>query len=117
MDEHPGHGLQIRKRTPEERKAYLNERREELLAAGKLEEAAALDALESIASGETVDEWVDRRAAEVAEAFHEAYERLAQDHGYVTRERSRVPWEDVPEDNKGLMIATSADLLRRGEIR
>lgn len=59
----------------------------------------------------------EERAERVAEAFHEAYERLARDHGYVTRERSAVPWAEVPEDNKGLMIATAHDLLDRGVIR
>ena len=47
----------------------------------------------------------------LAQEFHEAYERLAPDHGYKTREASAVPWADVPEGNKGLMIATAAAVL------
>lgn len=43
-------------------------------------------------------------------AFHEAYERLAPDFGYKTREASAVPWDDVPEQNKALMRATVASL-------
>lgn len=50
-------------------------------------------------------------AETIAKAFHESYERQAPDHGYKTRERSAVPWEDVPEDNKSLMIAVVDDLL------
>ena len=42
----------------------------------------------------------------LARRFHEAYERLAPDFGYKTREASAVPWDDVPEANKALMIAT-----------
>jgi hypothetical protein len=55
-------------------------------------------------------------AERIAKAFHESYERQAPDHGYKTRERSAVPWEDVPEDNKSLMKAVVADLIRRGYI-
>lgn len=58
----------------------------------------------------------DEVAVEIARAFHEAYERLAPDHGYQTRERSAVPWDDVPADNKRLMVATVRSLLRGGVI-
>lgn len=54
---------------------------------------------------------------DLARAFHEAYERLAPEFGYETRDRSAVPWDDVPADNRGLMVATAAsvlDDLRRG---
>lgn len=53
----------------------------------------------------------------VARKFHEAYEELAPSHGYETREASRVPWEDVPANNKGLMVAVVARLLETGVIR
>lgn len=43
---------------------------------------------------------------DVARAFHEAYERLAPGFGYKTRDASAVPWEDVPENNRALMVAT-----------
>jgi len=55
-------------------------------------------------------------AAAVAQAFHESYERLAPEHGYETREASAKPWEDVPEQNRGLMIATVQALLDGGVI-
>jgi hypothetical protein len=52
-------------------------------------------------------------AEELAQLFHESYERLAKEQGYKTREESAVPWEDVPEDNKRLMIATAAEVLKK----
>lgn len=52
----------------------------------------------------------------IARSFHEAYEELAPEHGYETREASRKPWEDVPEQNRGLMVAVVARLLERGII-
>jgi hypothetical protein len=55
-------------------------------------------------------------ADDIARAFHESYERQAPDHGYQTRERSAVPWKDVPEDNKSLMVAVVNDLIRCGYI-
>ena len=48
---------------------------------------------------------------ELARLFHETYERLAPDFGYKTREASAVPWADVPDQNKNLMIAVSAEVL------
>lgn len=47
----------------------------------------------------------------VARLFHEAYERLAPAFGYVTREETRVPWEQVPDHSRRLMIATAAEVL------
>jgi len=46
------------------------------------------------------------KAEELAKMFHEAYEELAPEHGYETRKESAKPWEEVPEQNKNLMIAT-----------
>ena len=50
-------------------------------------------------------------AESVARLFHETYERLAPSFSYETREATRVSWDDVPERNKRLMIATAAELL------
>lgn len=50
-------------------------------------------------------------AETVARMFHDAYERLAPSFGYKTREASAVPWDDVPEPNRSLMIAVAADVL------
>ena len=48
---------------------------------------------------------------EIAKAFHEAYETFAPEFGYSTRAESAVPWEQVPEANKALMIATVRNVL------
>jgi len=46
-----------------------------------------------------------------AQRFHEAYERLAPTFGYETRPESAVPWDEVPEENRQLMIAVCAVVL------
>lgn len=51
-------------------------------------------------------------AEALARLFHEAYERLAPEHGYETRRESAVPWEDVPERNRALMVAVAAEIER-----
>jgi hypothetical protein len=53
---------------------------------------------------------IDPPVAEVAKAFHEAYERLAPEYGYETRKASAVPWEQVPENNRSLMVAVVRDI-------
>lgn len=50
-------------------------------------------------------------AEPMARRFHEAYERLAPGFGYKTREASAVPWDDVPENNRLLMIRTVAEAV------
>ena len=47
-----------------------------------------------------------------AKAFHEVYERLAPSFGYATRQESAVPWEQVPEQNRCLMIAVAGEVMR-----
>lgn len=47
---------------------------------------------------------------QIAKQFHEAYERLAPSFSYETRERSRKPWEEVPENNRRLMIAVTDEV-------
>jgi hypothetical protein len=51
-------------------------------------------------------------ASSLAAFFHETYERLAPSFSYKTREASAVPWEDVPENNKNLMIAVCEEVLK-----
>jgi hypothetical protein len=48
----------------------------------------------------------------LAEKFHEAYERLAPDYAYQTREVSAVRWENVPPKNRALMIAVCTEILK-----
>jgi hypothetical protein len=52
----------------------------------------------------------------IAGVFHATYETLAPQHGYETREASAVAWEDVPEKNRALMIATVQNMLNMGVI-
>ena len=46
----------------------------------------------------------------LAALFHAVYERLAPQYGYETRSESAVPWSQVPENNKRLMIAVAAEV-------
>lgn len=52
-----------------------------------------------------------QKAEALSRRFHKAYERLAPEYGYKTRTAIAVPWEQVPEQNKNLMIAVCAELL------
>lgn len=49
-----------------------------------------------------------------ARAHHEAYERLAVEHGYSTREATRVEWDDLPENMRALMLAAERAALLEG---
>lgn len=51
----------------------------------------------------------DRRA--IAKRFRETYERLAPQFGYRTRKETSKPWDQMPEQNKRLMIAVCAEIL------
>jgi hypothetical protein len=55
-------------------------------------------------------------AEQIAQAFHEIYERLAPDFGYETREASAKPWAEVPEQNRQLMVAVVQTLIDLGVI-
>ena len=50
-------------------------------------------------------------AEQLAQRFHETYERLAPDFDYKTREASAKPWAEVPENNRSLMIAVCEEIL------
>lgn len=53
---------------------------------------------------------------QLAQRFHETYERLAPSYGYATRQASAVPWRDVPEPNKSLMVAVCGEILASGVL-
>lgn len=55
-------------------------------------------------------------AEHIAQAFHETYERLAPEYHYETRPASAKPWEEVPENNRDLMIAVVSELLENEVI-
>ena len=50
---------------------------------------------------------------ELAKFFHETYEEIAPLFGYETRKESAVPWDQVPEKNRFLMI----EVARRAKNR
>lgn len=43
--------------------------------------------------------------------LHDAYEKAAEKHGWETNHRSRVPWSDVPSENKATMREAVAEFL------
>ena len=53
-------------------------------------------------------------AVAMAEQFHEAYERLAPEYGYVTREETKIFNPDSP--NGQLMIAVCSEVCRRAGL-
>lgn len=55
-------------------------------------------------------------ATRIARLFHLNYERLAPRFGYQTRRESAVSWDEVPQQNKDLMIATVEALIDCGAI-
>jgi len=64
-------------------------------------------------AGEALEGIPGSLITQTARWFHEAYEQLAPSHGYETRKASAVPWEDVPVQNKKLMMDTVAVVLSR----
>lgn len=50
---------------------------------------------------------------QIAAEFHAVYERLAPYFAYETRPETAVPWEDLPERNRALMVAVVDDLVIR----
>ena len=56
-----------------------------------------------------LDAWVEP----IARLFHDTYEELAPRYGWETQERSRKEWADVPPENKAVVLATTAEVVRR----
>jgi hypothetical protein len=79
------------------------------------EEGGYAEAWAEICGFVRVQHQTARDAEGLARAFHENYERLAPEYGYKTREASAVPWDEVPDANKQLMVATAAAVLGRTE--
>lgn len=76
------------------------------------------EGIERILRGEKVEKPKAKMSLEeIAKAFHEAYERLAPEHNYETRKASAVLWEEVPEQNRFLMIAVVHELIDKGVIK
>lgn len=56
-----------------------------------------------------------RDAVALARRFHELYEELAPSTGYKTRPETRVPWDELPRENRFLMIAVCSVILKEME--
>ncbi len=52
----------------------------------------------------------------IAQAFHLEYEQVAKELGYETREESRRPWDEVPIENRRLMIETVNRVIARPRL-
>lgn len=55
-------------------------------------------------------------ADRIAHEFHDAYESIAPLFQYETRVESALPWADVPQVNKDVMVATVKYLVNQGVI-
>lgn len=51
-------------------------------------------------------------ATELARYFHDTHERLAPRFRCEPMEQDPVPWEEVPENNRKLMIATCERVIK-----
>lgn len=87
----------------------------ELVERGVVERQGRTNRARYRLAGAAMGRWAvadrDREAARLAQAFHEAYERLAPSFGYETRKASARPWVEVPEPNRKLMEAVCAEVM------
>ncbi|KKN12468.1 hypothetical protein LCGC14_1016360 [marine sediment metagenome] len=51
----------------------------------------------------------------LARNFHRIYERLAPSFSYTTRKESAVPFDDLPDNNKNLMLAVCSEIVELAE--
>jgi hypothetical protein len=51
-------------------------------------------------------------AEELAQLFHETYERLAPGFGWNGPRVTRCAWPDLPPNNRLLMVATAAEVIK-----
>ena len=70
--------------------------------------ALEANAPRSEAGAEAQSRWISPQ--ELAQKFHETYERLAPNFGYETRRESAKLWSDVPQQNKDLMVAVCEEI-------
>lgn len=52
----------------------------------------------------------------IARNFHYRYEQLAPFYRWSTNDLSRVPWDDLPDNQRELMLATIGALRQDGVI-
>lgn len=53
----------------------------------------------------------DKRCEDAARRFHEIYEELAPLYGWETQPKSRVEWDVLPSEQRGLMLETVKKVL------
>ena len=59
----------------------------------------------------------DELAEQIARRFHETYEQLGPSFGWQTQESARdKTFDELPESNRALMLATVTALLEGGAI-
>lgn len=51
------------------------------------------------------------KSEDIARVFHEAYERLAPDYAWDTNDSTRVPFDELPSENRELMIHTVSEVM------
>ena len=49
-----------------------------------------------------IEPWA--KPEEMARMFHELYEEFAPRYNYTTRKESAIPWDELPENHKQLMV-------------
>ena len=49
-----------------------------------------------------IETWA--KPEEMARMFHELYEEFAPRYNYTTRKESAIPWDELPENHKQLMV-------------
>lgn len=60
---------------------------------------------------------VDQLAEQIARHFHSTYERLGPSYGWESQESARdKDFDELPESNRRLMVATVKALLESGVI-
>lgn len=58
----------------------------------------------------------DSETVALAKRFHSWYEVLAPKYDYKTRSESAVPWDELPKNNRTLMVAVCRQILDETEI-
>lgn len=55
---------------------------------------------------------LDRKSERLAKRFHHHYETLAPNFDYQTRKEPAVEWENIPENDRRLMLAVCREVLK-----
>lgn len=63
-----------------------------------------------------MEEDVEEDVMEIAKYLHRKYEHTAKKVGWKTQEGTSVRFEELPEDNKQVMIEVAQNLLRDYDV-